>query len=412
MQKHVFDKDYTQYTFADFLQDDFFLSSIVNPTDASIRFWNDRLRKKELNAEEFNLAKEFLDKSIRTCHDSVTDEDISSLWKSIQASNRKVSKQLVMQTRFRKMLYMGASVAASIIVLFFVLPTLKETSENDGKDLMSYVESHKKSVEESSDVQLVLSHQHVLSIKEEAARVTYDADNNIKVSEKEIVQQETSDFNQLVVPKGKRSRLTLSDGTTMHVNSGTRVIYPNKFVGDTREIYVDGEIYIEVTPNKKIPFIIKTSDINVQVLGTKFNVMAYESDANKQVVLVSGSVKVSSKDTDKNTVLVPSDMYSYSDKKESVTKVDTEKYTAWTDGVYYCESESLDLVMLRLSRYYGVDIDCDENIAKQICTGKIDMKDSLSDVLKGLSFSFPIKVDYGNGKYNITELSNVELKTN
>lgn len=99
-------------------------------------------------------------------------------------------------------------------------------------------------------------------------------------------------YNQIITAKGKRSQLQLSDGTMLWVNSATRVIYPTQFSETEREIYVDGEIYIEVAKENKRKFIVKTKDFSVQVLGTKFNVSSYENNAISKVLLVEGKVSV------------------------------------------------------------------------------------------------------------------------
>jgi len=399
MQERYTDKDYSKYTFEDFLQDDFFISSINYPDDISIQFWEESIAKGKIELTEFIKAKDFLQEFINEHQDVVTDEDISALWKYIENTNEQSNIYTTKYNKFRKRLYIGISIAASILILFIALPRIVKNAENDQDQLMSYVEVNKGDVNSDSDVKLVLSDQNVISVKEKNVDIVYDNDE-IKVSEKEIPKKESSVFNQLIVPKGKRSRLTLSDGTVMHVNSGTRVIYPNEFAGNNREVYVDGEIYIEVAPDKSRPFIIKTKDVDVQVLGTKFNVMAYESESYRQIVLVSGSVQIMKKD--KNTVLKPSEMYNYNNERESVVKVDASKYISWIDGIYHYDSESLDVVMRRLSRYYGIDIIYEEGIASQKCTGKMDLKDNLGDILQGLSFSFPINIEYDNEKYTIT----------
>ncbi len=92
----------------------------------------------------------------------------------------------------------------------------------------------------------------------------------------ESVTDEEHSFNQLIVPNGKRSTLALEDGTKMWINAGSRVIYPNKFKKNKREIYVDGEVYMEVARDEERPFVVKTNMLDVQVLGTSFNVMAYK----------------------------------------------------------------------------------------------------------------------------------------
>ena len=103
--------------------------------------------------------------------------------------------------------------------------------------------------------------------------------------------------------------MTFADGSKVWVNAGTRVIYPVEFEKDKREIYVDGEIYIEVARDENRPFYVRTKDMNVRVLGTKFNVTAYESEAIRSVVLAQGCVQVETARTPK-AILAPNQMFS------------------------------------------------------------------------------------------------------
>ena len=195
----------------------------------------------------------------------------------------------------------------------------------------------------------------------------------------------------MIIPYGKRSTITFSDGTKAWVNSGTRLVYPVEFKKEQREVFVVGEIYIEVAEDKARPFIVKTSDIEVKVLGTKFNVSAYESDKTKNVVLVSGSVKVSAKSSNKDDVLLsPNQMYSVTNGVAGVKNVDVNKYIMWIDGLYYFESAKLGDILNRLSRYYGKIIIYDNTVAELRCTGKLDMKDEMQEILQGLTHTVPI----------------------
>ena len=89
-----------------------------------------------------------------------------------------------------------------------------------------------------------------------------------------------------------RSSLTFSDGTKIWVNSGSKVIYPVSFEKKKREIYVEGEVYLDVTHDTSWPFVVRTQQVDVKVLGTSFNVSAYKDDSNMQVTLVEGKVEV------------------------------------------------------------------------------------------------------------------------
>ncbi|WP_298649176.1 FecR domain-containing protein, partial [uncultured Proteiniphilum sp.] len=180
------------------------------------------------------------------------------------------------------------------------------------------------------------------------------------------------------------------------------VVYPNRFMGDTREIYVNGEVFLDVTHNEKQPFIVRTSEIAVRVLGTKFNVQAYEEDAGTQVVLASGAVQITSNENSKKIDLTPSQMYDNKAGQTSVIRVDVDKYISWVQGILYAEDERLDVLMTKLSRYYGEEILFDEGLANQKCTGKVDLKNDLGEVLNGLTFSFRIKVEQENGTYRVS----------
>ena len=170
---------------------------------------------------------------------------------------------------------------------------------------------------DEGEIQLVLSDK-LIPISGQESQIEYDAKGTVAVNSEKIADvslnsantsKRLSEFNQLIVPNGKRSTLILEDGTKLWVNAGSRIVYPVTFADKKREIYVNGEVFLEVTPDKKRPFIVKTKEIDVQVLGTSFNVMAYETDESSSVVLVTGAVQVDTKD-DEDFRLEPNRMFS------------------------------------------------------------------------------------------------------
>jgi len=398
MKERYSNNDYSKYTFEDFLQDDYFISSVKNHNECSDLFWAEQIKENKINIEEFYSAKSFI-QSIGTSYDkSITQTELSTLWDNITTSNKKYRPK----KHLRNLLFIGSSVAAIIIFIFIAMPYFTKTKPTQGNDIMSFVRDNQKINSGGSETQIILSDNKIVQLDEKESEIVYDS-TEIKISQKGISKKELSAFNQLVVPKGKRSKLTLIDGTKMHVNAGTRVVYPIEFVGDKREIYVDGEIFINVAHDISRPFIVKTKDIDIQVLGTKFNVMAYENDANKQIVLANGSVKITSKAQNKEAILKPSQMYDYNNGEGIIENIDISKYTSWVNGLYIFDSERLYIVLLRLSRYYDAEISCNKDIASLKCSGKMDLKYDLNDILKGLAFSFPINVQYESNKYNITK---------
>ncbi|MDR0506982.1 MAG: FecR domain-containing protein [Dysgonamonadaceae bacterium] len=392
MQYPDLNTDYSKYAFEDFLQDEFFISSIKNKNADSEAFWKNLEKEGNIDKKAFRAALNFMESLDDYSNSSVGDAELSSLWKEIQDSNRK--------TVYRKLLIRIGSVAASIIAILLLAISLYQPRQH--QDIMSY--ARKNIIQnENKDIQIVLSESKTLKIEENDANIVYDS-AGIKTAQQGISKKELTAYNQLIVPKGKRSNLILSDGSKLVVNAGTRVIYPVDFLEDKREIYVDGEIFINVVHDKNKPFFVKTKDMDIRVLGTKFNVMAYESDQNKQIVLVSGSVKISGNNKQEEVVLSPSEMYEYNNEHGCVLKVDVNDYTSWIDGLYIFKSRKLVDVTARLSRYYGIDIVCSEDAAQLKCSGKMDLKDNPDDILKGLAFSFPIRIEHADDKYIVKKI--------
>lgn len=388
-------KKYVEFSFEDFLQDDFFVSSMRNPTPETLAYWNEFCERNE-NIENFSAAKDCIE-SINTYNSILSPQSVEEMRKSIhQNINRK--------KRIHQLSYLSigaaACVALLIIIPFWVMK--KKEAPELKPDIVAFADMTKfKS--KASEIQLVLSDKQTILLEREETIITYDT-TGIIVDKKAIAQDEISGFNQLIVPLGKRSVLNLSDGTKVWVNSDTRLIYPVHFAEDSREIFVDGEIYIDVVSDAKRPFIVKTKDLDVQVLGTKFNVMAYDTDDEKRIVLVSGAVQVNSKKEGNVTRLSPAQMYTVQDGQSQVQTVDTEKYISWINGIYYCQDESLGSILQRLSRYYGIEISCESSISGVMFSGKLDLKDNLSEIFNNISFTLPISYIEEDGKYKISRL--------
>ena len=183
--------------------------------------------------------------------------------------------------------------------------------------------------------------------------------------------------------------MILADGSKVWVNSGSTLKFPSTFKADKREIWVDGEIYIEVEKNKARPFYVNTSHMLINVVGTQFNVTAYDEDTDYSVVLVEGCVDVS---IDKEKArLLPNQMLSVSMDRISVKKIDVNNYISWKEGYLQFTSEPLSNI---LSRYYDTPIDCDQNIAQLKCNGKLVLFDNIEDVMKTIYNTIPIKYSH------------------
>ncbi|MFV0419051.1 MAG: FecR family protein [Dysgonomonas sp.] len=392
MQNTKDEKDYRYYSFEDFLEDDFFISSIKNPTRETFAFWETFKMQNGENLYNFNSAKSYLE-SYPVSEDALSDKEIAEMWNNINTRNASNS-----QRRVRR-LYLAVAGAAAGIAAMLIGIYFYQTSYTES-DIYRYANQTQSGELNSSEAQLILSEDKVVVIEDKESEITYQS-ASVKIKDESISKKDIAEYNELKVPRGKRSMLTFSEGTKVWVNAGTRVVYPAEFNSEEREIYVDGEIYIEVAPNKNWPFVVKTKDVGVQVLGTIFNVTAYDSDPVKRIVLVSGSVKVGTRKKGEEVLLSPNKMYEYNDGQNKITNVDVDKYISWKDGMYLFENEKLENILSRLSMYYGEDIRCDDISANLRCSGKLDLKGDLLDVLHGLSYTAPVTFKDNDGIYMI-----------
>ncbi|WP_298472951.1 FecR family protein [uncultured Maribacter sp.] len=170
-------------------------------------------------------------------------------------------------------------------------------------------------------------------------------------------------YNKLTVPYGKKFDIVLSDGTSVFLNSGSSIRYPVKFIkGLNRQVFLNGEAFFDVTTDESHPFIVDTEELNVQVLGTKFNVQTYEEDSRVDVVLVEGKVGMDSQKklnyNENEVVLEPGFKGTYNKIEKNITtkKVNTSVYTSWVTGTVVFRNRPFKEIVKKLERLYNVTI--------------------------------------------------------
>lgn len=354
-----------------------------------------RMAKNKIPKTEFdNEMKQFI--SLVKKHEQVPDMEIEEAWANVKELSSAGSIEKDKKKTLRYVLA-GLSVAASIAILFFIsIPYNNQLQEES-----SFLTELEKvaPIDSLNQIYLVLSKNKQVTLENEAY-VNYDKEGGITVNNQspEVAEDLTNganNLNHIIVPKGKRTHITLSDGTKMYVNAASHVIYPSIFNDDKREIAVEGEVFLEVAHNPKVPFIVKTKGLDVKVLGTVFNVTAYEAD-DISVVLVNGRVEVNSSAKEK-MILNPSQMANWKDGMMKKEKVDVTKYICWKDNVMLLELETVSKVLDNLSRYYGVPIWYDKNIADRKLSGKLDLCESIDEVLEIVKISASLNVEKING---------------
>lgn len=203
-------------------------------------------------------------------------------------------------------------------------------------------------------------------------------------------------FATVSVPRGGTYTFTLSDGTALHLNSDSEVRIPVRFSDELREIYVSGEVFLDVTHDPKRPFVVHAQGGTVRVLGTKFNLSAYPEDAMVITTLVEGAVEFSSPNG--TETLDPGEQTVWGTGNGVFVKrtVDTSLYTSWVDGMFEYEKMPLHLITRQFSRWYDVHFVFADDILRDYLFTGVSRRDSdlgavLGTIEKTTDIEFEIK---------------------
>ncbi len=212
----------------------------------------------------------------------------------------------------------------------------------------------------------------------DSARLNYQ--DNRPESVQELI------YNKLLVGRGHEYMLILNDGTRVWMNSKSELSYPVAFGENVRRVRLSGEAYFEVTKDSVRPFIVEVDrGFEVKVLGTHFNIKAYDTDDSYETTLVEGKVQVSQGHKTKITLEPSEQMVIGKDGRHEVRVVNTSYYTAWHEGWFYFNDESLEQVLIMIGRWYDVDfVFAKENLKEIAVTGKLKRFENLSVILKML----------------------------
>lgn len=218
-----------------------------------------------------------------------------------------------------------------------------------------------------------------------------------------ICQDNTKRYNQLIVPNGGEYRMLLEDGTVVWVNSASTVEIPEHFGDTERRVRLKGEAYFEVKPDATRPFYVETEQVCIQVLGTKFNMSAYQDDLQVMTTLVSGSVCVSNYDG-KRVVLVPGEQAVAFGEEITVEKVDPNSVISWVEGRFKFENARLEDIVRQIVRWYDVPVYFEKEDLKDIhFSGGMLKFRPFKDLMEMIELSSPVRFIIENEKIIISE---------
>tara|TARA_R110000823_G_scaffold202019_1_gene332939 strand:+ start:914 stop:2062 length:1149 start_codon:yes stop_codon:yes gene_type:complete len=236
-------------------------------------------------------------------------------------------------------------------------------------------------------------------VKDEEGNII-GSQNNTQLSYTATIEKQKLIYNTLNVPYGKKFDVVLSDGTHVYLNSGSSLRYPIAFIqGASRQVFLTGEAYFDVTEDKEHPFVVNANALDIQVLGTKFNVSNYPEDDNINTVLVEGVVKLQR--TEKKSSNLDSVMLEPGHKGEwnrdnnqiTVLNVDTSLYTAWLGGKLVFRNTTFKQIREALQRHYNVIINnSNKELEEQLFDATFDVE-TIDQVLESFNKSWAIEYE-------------------
>ena len=383
-------------------EDKDFILHCLTPTPESEVKWKHYLREHPESEADIREAQRIL-LSARLNPAQHTAEESNRLWeriaKDMQRSDSKRHHRRILTTRYLT--------AACITTIIFLISGLLWTTFSPSPNKLPLTAELTAIDTLHREVTLIRGNSQHIQI-ENNALISYDSLITIHAQgeKKRALQNElstpTDATNTLIVPYGKRSSLLLADGSKVWVNSGSILHFPSTFKGKERRIRVEGEIYIEVAHDSTRPFYVETSQMSINVLGTKFNVSAYRDDNSQSVVLVEGKVNVRTND-DGDCTLAPDQRLCFdaSERIFQVDRVDVSYYTSWKEGILQFRGETMEEIARRLSRYYNVQIHCSPSVAGKCTVGKLLLFDDIHQVMKTFSLLYDIHYTIEDGEIRI-----------
>ncbi|RQO72250.1 anti-sigma factor [Pedobacter sp. KBW06] len=191
-------------------------------------------------------------------------------------------------------------------------------------------------------------------------------------------------FNTVSTPAGGQYQVILPDGTKVWLNAGSSLKYPTAFAAQERKVFLRGEGYFEVTHDQSRPFRVQSDDQVVEVLGTHFNISAYENDGDVKTTLLSGKVQVKTQRNNASAILKPGEQSILENNTLKVAEVMTEDVVAWKNNSFAFNNEKLGSIMRKIARWYDVEVICPPELAESVLVGSGSRDKSLGWMLDRL----------------------------
>lgn len=321
----------------------------------------------------------------------VRELDVDASWKSIE---RRISSKRGLR---RFIWVISSSAAAILIVLITLIHSFYQEPERQISSTEIQAGTAKAVLITPGGKQFNLAHQdsaHMLNLGEGLLAITEG--RAIKYIGKTDSLRPSEKFNRIRIPRGGEYELILPDGSHVWLNSDSELSFPVRFDDNKREVVLSGEAYFSIAKNENSPFVVKTKDISIRVLGTQFNVQAYPDADVVETTLCRGAVNVSDGELDITLEPFQQAVYRKANKELTKRKVDIRLYTAWKEGFFVFENKPLEEIMKVLARWYDIRVFYADPVLKTYhFTGDLerynDFQKTLSMIEKATTIKFVVK---------------------
>lgn len=245
----------------------------------------------------------------------------------------------------------------------------------------------------ASEEKINLESDRIFSLQQDSTVKLDNKGNTLRIESGSPAPQASQEYQTLFVPTGGEYKLVLEDGSQICLNSDTKLRFPLAFSSEKRVVYLEGEAYFEVAPDSRKPFVVVTQGMEVNVLGTKFNVKAYQGDRSVITTLVSGSVRIKEDKSSRTALLRPNEqcVYSADDGWMQVRSVDSQVFLGWIYGRFIFENETLKEILKQFSRWYDVEVLFQNpEVAGYRFSGNVDRFDQISTLLGMIEKTYDI----------------------
>ena len=275
--------------------------------------------------------------------------DTDKAWKHVTSfPRRRVSR------------YFGYAATILLLLGTYFIYRIESRTEIKPKDVVAMkpiqpgvgkatlIVSNREEIQLHKNCQLELTDNSGTKYRNDSATLYY------QTGTPENTTAQTDNIHTLVIGRGGEYSVMLTDGTKVHLNSDSKLRFPVTFTRSERRVYLEGEAYFEVSRDERHPFIVEGKDFAVQVLGTSLNISNYKDDDVSRVVLLEGSVQV--KKANKNYKLKPDEALEISGDDISIKKTNARNAISWKNDKFYFSNERLEVVMMKLARWYDVNL--------------------------------------------------------